>query len=387
MNNFRFCVGTDILFGKNQLVNLPEAMKQYGKKVLLIYGGGSIKKTGLYDRILSVLEGFEIHELSGVEPNPRVETVRKGVALCRELGIEVLLPVGGGSTIDCAKAIAAATFYEGDAWDMVLNAANGAIGKALPICSVLTLSATGSEMDPAAVISNAETNEKLPLVHPALLPKCSVLEPENTFTVPAHQTAAGSADIMSHVMEVYFGNEKTFVTDRICESLLKTVIHFAPVAMKDPENYEARANLMWASSLAINGLCNAGKAHDWSCHYIEHELSAYYDITHGVGLAIVTPQWMRYVLNDQTVDKFVDFAVNVWGIENTGDKFEVAKQGISALEEFFKSLGIPMTLRDVNIDETHFAAMAKHAVQYTGIGKYAYVPLTEAQIVDILKMC
>ncbi|MDD3040838.1 iron-containing alcohol dehydrogenase [Bacteroides sp.] len=387
MNNFRFCVGTDILFGKNQLKNLPKAMQVYGKKVLLVFGGGSIKQSGLYDKLLFELKDFEIHELSGVEPNPRVETVRKGVEVCREKGIEVLLAVGGGSTIDCAKAIAAATFYEGDAWDMVLNAADGSIGKTLPVCTVLTLAATGSEMDSAAVVSNLETREKLTIINSGLLPKCSVLDPENTFSVPEAQTAAGSVDIMSHVMEVYFGSEKTFLTDRICEALLKTVIQFAPIALEEPRDFEARANLMWASSLAINGLCNAGKAHDWSCHYIEHELSAYYDITHGVGLAIVTPQWMRYVLNENTVDKFATFAVNVWNVDEKLDKFEQANEGIKCLESFFKKLAIPMTLSEVNIGETHFEAMAKHAVKHTGLNKYSYVLLNEKDIVAILKMC
>lgn len=387
MENFEFCVGTDILFGKGQLEKLPGVMAQYGKKVLLVYGGGSIKRTGLYDRVKNALKEFEIFDLGGVEPNPRVETVRKGVALCREKGVDVLLAVGGGSTIDCAKAISAAVFYEGDAWEMVLNAAKGAIGKTLPVCTVLTIAATGSEMDGAAVISNMETKEKLTIMHPNLLPKCSVLEPENTFSVPARQTAAGSADIMSHVMEVYFGAEDTFLTDRICEAVLKTVIHYAPVAIKEPENYTARANLMWASSLAINGLCNAGKAHDWSCHYIEHELSAYYDITHGVGLAIVTPRWMRYVLSDKTVDKFAAFAVNVWGLDSHTEKFALARQGIEKLEQFFRSLDIPMTLGEAGIKDEHFEEMAQHAVDFTGIGSISYVPLTPEDIVKILREC
>ena len=387
MENFEFCVGTDILFGRKQLERLPEVMTKLGKKVLLVYGGGSIKRTGLYDRIQTVLKDFEIYELGGVEPNPRVDTVRKGVAICREKGVEILLAVGGGSTIDCAKAISAAVFYDGDAWDMVLNAAKGAIGKTLPVCTVLTIAATGSEMDGAAVISNMETKEKLTIMHPNLLPKCSVLEPENTFSVPAKQTAAGSADIMSHVMEVYFGAEDTYLTDRICEAILKTVIHYAPIAVKEPENYEARANLMWASSLAINGLCNAGKGHDWSCHYIEHELSAYYDVTHGVGLAIVTPRWMRYVLSDKTVDKFAAFAANVWDLDTSEEKFALAKMGIDSLEQFFRQLNIPMSLKELNIGDEHFEAMAKHAVDVTGIGSVSYVPLTPEDIVKILRAC
>ena len=387
MNNFEFCVSTDVLFGKNQLKNLPSRLAGYGKRVLMVYGGGSIKRTGLYDRVKDTLQDFEIFELSGVEPNPRTTTIEKGIHICRENKVDVVLAVGGGSTIDCSKAIAAGVFYDGKVWDMVLNVMNGAITKALPVCTILTIAATGSEMDPAAVVSNMETNEKLTMIHPALLPKCSVLEPENTFSVPAKQTAAGSIDMMSHVMEVYFGAEKTFLTDRICEAILKTVIHFAPIAIQEPENYEARANLMWASSLAINGLCNAGKAHDWSCHYIEHELSAYYDVTHGIGLAIVTPRWMRYVLSETTVDKFATFAVNVWGVPVEQDKFKLAEKGIEAMEHFFESLGVPMTLHELGIGDEHFEEMAQHALDYTGIGSVSYVPLTHNDIVSILQAC
>ena len=387
MNDFEFCVGTDILFGRNQLEKLPAVMRQYGKKILMVYGGGSIKRTGLYDRVKNVLKDFQVFELGGVEPNPRTTTIEKGVRICRENAVDMLLAVGGGSTIDCSKSIAAGVFYDGNVWDMVLGAGRGTITRALPVCTVLTIAATGSEMDAAAVVSNMETREKLTMIHPALLPKCSVLEPENTFSVPARQTAAGSADIMSHVMEVYFGSEDTFLTDRICEAILKTVIHFAPLALKEPENYEARANLMWASSLGLNGLCNAGKAHDWSCHYIEHELSAYYDITHGVGLAIVTPRWMRHILSDKTVDKFADFAVNVWGLPADMDKHELAEKGIDALEQFFVSLGIPMTLHEVGITDEHFEEMALHALSFTGIGSISYVPLGKEDIVKILRAC
>ena len=387
MNDFEFCVGTDILFGRNQLEKLPAVMGQYGKKILMVYGGGSIKRTGLYDRVKNVLKDFQVFELGGVEPNPRTTTIEKGIRICRENAVDMLLAVGGGSTIDCAKSIAAGVFYDGHVWDMVLGAGQGTITKALPVCTVLTIAATGSEMDPAAVVSNMDTKEKLTMIHPALLPKCSVLEPENTFTVPARQTAAGSADIMSHVMEVYFGSEDTFLTDRICEAILKTVIHFAPLALKEPNNYEARANLMWASSLGLNGLCNAGKAHDWSCHYIEHELSAYYDITHGVGLAIVTPRWMRHILSDKTVGKFADFAVNVWGLPADMDKQELAEKGIDALEQFFSGLGIPMTLREVGITDEHFEEMAQHALAFTGIGSISYAPLGQEDIVKILRAC
>ena len=349
MENFNFCVGTRILFGKGQEEKLPELLRPYGNKVLLTYGGGSIKRTGLYDRIKNLLHEFEIFELGGIEPNPRIESVYAGAEICREEDIDVILAVGGGSTLDCSKAIAAAAYYEGDAWDLILHPDR--IEKALPLVTVLTLSATGSEMDNGGVITNLKTKEKLGFGNPLLLPKASILNPENTFTVPASQTAAGSADIMSHILEVYFDTRRAAVPDRISEGLLKTVIQYAPIAVREPENYEARAELMWTSSLAINGICSTGKDCAWSCHPMEHELSAYYDITHGVGLAILTPRWMRYILNEHTVEKFAEYAKNVWGIAEKADLFETANAGIDATEEFLKSLEIPMTLSEVGLQK------------------------------------
>lgn len=384
MKNFEFYVPTDVLFGKGQEENLPEKLKVFGKKILLVYGGGSIKKNGLYEKLRSLLAGFDIFELGGVEPNPRVSTVNKGAEICRKEGIDMILAVGGGSTIDCSKAIAAGTYYEGDAWDLVTGKA--AIKNALPIAVVLTISATGSEMDCAAVISNAETEEKLLMGHPLLLPKVAVLNPENTYTVPAYQTASGSADMMSHVLESYFDQEEAFVPDAISEGLLRAVIRYTPKALENPNDYEARAQLMWTSSLALNGLVTTGKNFMWSCHYIEHELSAHYDITHGAGLAMLTPKWMRYVLSDDTVDKFYTYAVNVWGIAPSEDTYAVANAGIDATEEFFKSIGMPMTLREFGIDDSRFEEMAAKAVE-VGYLSGAYVPLAEKDVVEILKMC
>lgn len=384
MKNFEFYVPTDVLFGKGQEDNLPEKLKVFGKKILLVYGGGSIKKNGLYEKLRSLLAGFEIFELGGVEPNPRVSTVNKGAEICRKEEIDMILAVGGGSTIDCSKAIAAGAYYEGDAWDLVTGKAP--ITNALPIAVVLTISATGSEMDCAAVISNAETEEKLLMGHPLLLPKVAVLNPENTYTVPAYQTASGSADMMSHVLESYFDREEAFVPDAISEGLLRAVIRYTPKALENPNDYEARAQLMWTSSLALNGLATTGKNFMWSCHYIEHELSAHYDITHGAGLAMLTPKWMRYVLSDNTVDKFYTYAVNVWGIAPSEDTYAVANAGIDVTEEFFKSIGMPMTLGEFGIDDSRFEEMAAKAVE-VGYLSGAYVPLTEKDVVEILKMC
>ncbi len=383
MKNFEFCVTTDILFGVGQEAHLPEKLKPCGRKILLTYGGGSIKKNGLYDRLKALLNDFEIFELGGIAPNPKIESVREGAAICKKEGIDMILAVGGGSTIDCSKAIAAATYYDGDAWDLLLDMRN--ITKALPVAVVLTIAATGSEMDSVAVISNTETNEKLPLYSPLLLPRIAVLNPENTYTVPPFQTASGAADIMSHVIENYFDREQAFVPDAINEGLLRTVITYAPIALKQPADYEARAQLMWAGTLALNGLGSTGKNFAWSCHYIEHELSALYDITHGAGLAVLTPKWMRHILSDDTVDKFCDYAANVWGFSREEDKYALANRGIDATEAFFKEIGLPSTLTEFGIDDSMFEAMAEKAVRIGSL-ENAYVPLNEQDVVRILRM-
>ena len=383
MDPFTFHVGTKVLFGRDQIGQLPKELLPYGKRVLLAYGGGSIKKSGLYDRILALLKDFEIVELSGIEPNPRIGSVREGVALCRENAVDVILAVGGGSTIDCAKAIAAGTFYDGDPWDLVTG--KGKVGKTLPIATVLTLAATGSEMDDSAVISNPATHEKLFLGHPDLAPKVSVCDPVLTFSVSKKQTAAGAANILSHILESYFNRPKSFLPDRFCEAMMKTVIRYAPVAVAEPENYEARSQLMWAGSWAINGLASTGRANAWSCHPIEHELSAFYDVTHGVGLAILTPAWMRYVLSDDTADDFAEYGENVWDLPKGQDKLATAELAIEKTEEFLRGLGLPMSLREVGVGDEHFDEMSAHAAQM-GLA-HAYVPLGSGDVRKILEMC
>lgn len=389
MDNFRFYVPTDIRFGQDRLeTELTGVLDTYGKNVLLVYGGGSIKKNGLYDQVTDLLNanGNTIVELSGVEPNPRIETVRKGVALCREHHVDVILAVGGGSTIDCSKVIAAGFFSEEDPWEIVLGR-RGYQGEALPIVTILTLAATGSEMNAGAVISNMATNQKLGVGGPAMMPKVSFLDPANTFTVPAYQTAAGSADILSHLFESYFNvTEGTDVQDFVSEGLMCSVIKHCPIALKEPNNYDSRANLMWASSLALNGLTRGGKHGVWSCHAMEHELSAFYDITHGIGLAILTPRWMAYVLSEQTVDKFAQFAKNVWDITEA-DKMTAAKQGIQATYDYFKACGIPMTLPEVGIESEKFSEMAKQAVEHSTIKTDAFVPLAEKDVEAIYQAC
>lgn len=385
MNNFNFCVPTDIRFGRDQIECLPEELKKYGKRVLLVYGGGSIKRTGLYEKIQTLLKEFEIYELSGIEPNPKLSSVRKGVALCKEHRIDVVLAVGGGSCIDASKHIACGAFYEGDPWDLVLDRSK--VTGALPIAVVLTICATGSEMNSGAVISNEETNEKLEINTPLLYPALSICDPTYLYTLPAKQTAAGTVDIMSHVFEQYFQpNDGAYLTDRLAEAVLKTCIHYGPIALKEPENYEARSNLMWSSTVGLNHLLTVGKGGAWSVHPMEHELSAFYDITHGVGLAILTPAWMRYVLSDETVARFAMYARNVWDIEET-DPYRAAQLAIDKTEEFFISLGMPSTLREVGIDHSRFAEMAEEAVRTSGIASRSYVHLAKEDIVKIFEMC
>lgn len=365
MENFNYSIPTKIFFGEGKIEVLGKQIKKYGSRVLLAYGGGSIKKIGLYDEVVKILDENDIpyFELSGIEPNPRVESVEEGVRICRENDIDFILAVGGGSTIDCCKVIAGSVDYDGSPWDLVIGKAK--YKSVLPIASILTLSATGSEMDGGAVITNVETNQKYGTGHPGFFPKFSILDPTYTYSVSKYQTASGVADIMSHTFESYFSNVKgAFLQDRLAEGVLKTCIHYGKIAVDEPENYEARTNLMWASSLAINGLLGYGKDSDWSVHPLEHELSAYYDITHGIGLAILTPHWMEQVLNETNLYKFVEYGINVWDIDRNLDHMEIAKLAIEKTSEYFKSLGIPMTLREVGIGEEKLEIMAADVIEY-----------------------
>lgn len=387
MNNFTFNVPTKICFGKGKIKELPKEILKISNKVLLAYGGGSIKKSGLYDTIISLFNdnNIEYVELSGIEPNPKIESVREGVKLCREHKLDAIVAVGGGSTIDCSKAIAATVDYDGDPWDVVVDSQK--IKSAVPIFSVLTLAATGTEMNGNAVISNMAINDKKGMASDLVKPVCSILDPEYTYTVSKYQTASGVADIMSHIFEVYFSPvQGATVQDRISEGLLKVCIEYGKTAVDNPTDYDARANIMWASSLAISGLNGLGKGNAWSCHSMEHQLSAYYDVTHGAGLAVLTPAWFRYVLSENTVDKFVEYGVNVWNIDSSLDKFEIANTAIDKTVSFFNSLNLPKTLGDLGIDtEEHFDIMAEKSAD-EGL-EYAYVPLNKQDVINIYKSC
>lgn len=360
MNNFTYSIPTKVHFGKGQIAHLGE-LKDSGNKVLLVYGGGSIKRAGIYDRALEILQeaGLTVLELSGVEPNPRIESVRKGVEICKKEKIDMILSIGGGSVIDCGKVIAAGACSEEDPWELVLHPEK--IKAALPLYCVLTLAATGSEMDGAAVISDLEKQEKWVTASESMKPVMAVMDPEYTFSVSRKQTAAGTADIISHIFENYFTNVKAAdVQARFAEGLLKTCFHYGPAALKNPEDYDARANLMWASSMAINGLIQYGAEVAWCVHPMEHELSAFYDITHGEGLAILTPHWMEFALNENTADKFADYGRNVWGIQ-AEDNMEISREAIRRTKEFFKEMSLPATLTEVGIDRTYFDIMAEKA--------------------------
>lgn len=387
MNNFIYDIPVKVYFGENQLCHLGEELSKYGKRVLLTYGGGSIKKIGLYDAVVKEIKaaGLELFELSGIEPNPRIDSVREGARMCKEHNIDVLLAVGGGSTLDATKWMAAGACVEHDSWDFFSKWSP--VEKALPVLTVLTLAATGSEMDCGGVISNPETQDKIGRMEQPLLPKVSFLDPTLTYSVNAYQTACGSADMLNHIMEVYFNmNQDLYMLDCFMEGMMKTIIKYAPIAMAEPNNYEARANLMWTSSWAINGFINGGKQQEWSCHPMEHELSAIYDITHGLGLAILTPRWLEYCLDETTVSKYVQFGVNVFGIDASLDSMVIAKMSIEKVSQFFfDTLGLDDTFTKVGIEEKNFPIMAKKACGDAVLS--GFKPLNQKDIEKIFEMC
>ena len=387
MENFIYSIPTKVFFGRNMLEKLPECILEFGSRVLLVYGGGSIKKTGLYEKILKLFRENEIYyrELSGVEPNPRLSTVKKGVELCRKDKVDVILPIGGGSTIDCAKGIAAAYYYDGDPWNLVED--GDLIERALPIVAISTISATGSEMDPYAVITNELLKEKKDMVSELLYPVYSILDPENTYTVSPYQTAAGTVDIMSHILEVYFNAvPNTYMQDRMMEALLKTCVVWGPVACREPDNYEARANLMWASEWAINGFIACGRPGPWPAHSIEHQLSAHYDVTHGHGLAIVIPALMRHILNEKSAERMAAYGTAVFGIDKKKTVMQIAEEAIKKTEELFRGMGLTMTLQEIGIsDKSRFELMAEAAAA-EGLEE-CLVPLMKEDILQIYENC
>ncbi len=384
MQNFDYCTPTRLIFGKGVVSQLPEVMSRFGKKVLLTYGGGSIKKIGLYDKVKELLKDFEIYELSGIQPNPKYNpSVLDGVKICKDNDIDVILAVGGGSVLDCSKAIATGAKYDGDPWDLISYKAFAK--ESVPIVDIITLAATGSEFDPGGVISRTETNDKIGYIDKLNYPKVSFLDPTYTFSVSRKQTAAGCADAMNHIMEQYFCEDSTRLNDGFMESALKSLMGNTLLCLKNPEDYTARAEMMLCCTYGCNRIYSLGNSQSgWPCHAIEHALSAYYDITHGEGLAIITPRWMKHILCEKTVDRFVQYGINVFGIDDNQDSFDIANQAIDATYRFFeKSLNIPMHLKDVGIDESRINEMAHHIAVNEGLEE-AWYPLYEDDLVSIL---
>ena len=384
MQNFDYMTPTRLIFGKGVVdEKLADVMNGFGNKILLTYGGGSIKKLGLYDKVKELLKDFEIFELAGIQPNPQYDpSVLDGVKICKENDIDVILAVGGGSVLDCSKAIATGAKYDGDPWDLISYKAFAT--DSIPIVDIITLAATGSEYDCGGVISRTETNDKIGYMDSHNFPAVSFLDPTYTFTVSKKQTAAGCADAMNHIMEQYFCEDSTLLNDGFMEAGLKSLMTNAVKCLENPEDYTARAEMMLTCTYGCNGIYALGSSYSgWPCHGIEHALSAYYDITHGEGLAIITPRWMKHILCEKTVDRFVKYGVNVFGIDANQDKFEIANQAVDATYKFFESINIPMHLKDVGIDDSRIGEMAHHIAVNEGLEE-AWFPLLEDDLVTIL---
>lgn len=382
MNDFTFHIPTKIYFGKDSLNHIAEEVGQSGSKILIVYGGGSVVKTGLLERIKSLLgSGFELHDCGGIEPNPKMDSIRRGVSICKKNSIEAILALGGGSVIDASKAIAAGACVDFDAWDF-FGLPRKSVERALPLYTVVTMASTGSEMTCGAVISNEETLEKTGRAGFPLFPKASFLNPELTYTVPPYQTACGSADIFSHVFESYFNRDSDFdLLEGMMEGVMKSVIKNSKTVLDNPRDYEARGNLLWAASWAMNGLFGGGSRQMWSCHPIEHELSARYDISHGLGLAIIMPRWLRYCMSEdpQTEDKVIKFGKNVFGTAT-------AEEAVEALESFlYEDLKLSRNLTEINLEETDPEDISRSVCKAGPIN--GYCTLDEKGVKQILEAC
>jgi Iron-containing alcohol dehydrogenase. len=387
MNNFTFYSPTYFAFGRGTENEAGSLIRRFGgNKVLIHYGGGSVVRSGLLDRVKASLkkENLEYIELGGVKPNPRSGLVYEGIDLCKKEGIDFILAVGGGSVIDSSKAIAAGTKYDGDFWDFFEGKP---IKEALPVGTVLTIAAAGSEGSGDTVITKEEGMLKRGAGSDALRPVFSILNPELTQTLPPYQTACGAVDIMAHVFERYFTNTKEVeITDRLCEAILLTMIKEVPRVIKDPNNYEARANIMWAGMVAHNNLVGVGREQDWASHGIEHELSALYDVAHGAGLAVIFPAWMTYVMKHD-VNRFAQIAVRVWGCDmNFANPEETAQEGIARFRQFLKSIGMPTTFKELGAREEDIPLM----VEKLGLGENgtigSFVRLTAKDVENIYRL-
>lgn len=387
MQNFRFLNPTEIIFGAGTHKRVGTETKEHGTKVMLHYGSGHIKRCGLYDEIVASLKEADVAfvELGGVQPNPRLKLVREGIALCKEHGVDFILAVGGGSVIDSAKAIAAGVKYDGDVWDFYIGEA--VVQEALPVGAVLTIPAAGSEASAGSVITDWEAKNKRHFDSDVVRPRFAIMNPELTYTLPPYQTACGASDIMAHIMERYFTNvQDVELTDRLCESTLKTIINNVPKVLQNPNDYAARSEIMWGGTLAHNDLLSTGREGDWASHMIEHELSAINDVAHGAGLAVIFPAFLKYVYKHD-IAKMVQFAVRVWNVEQSFDDPEkTALEGIARLKDYFKSIGLPTSLEEIGIGEASFEHIAKNCRKFDGDTVGNFVKLNEQDIINVLKL-
>lgn len=388
MNNFIFYSPTEFVFGRDTEVQTGTLLQKYGaSKVMIVYGGGSVVRSGLLARIEKSLQEASIPYcmLGGVQANPIDTKVYEGIELCRQENADILLAVGGGSVIDTAKAIAAGVPYNGDFWDFYIGKAT--VTKALKVAVVLTIPAAGSEGSGNTVITKTEGLQKLSLRAPAVLrPVFAVMNPVLTYTLPPFQTACGIADMMAHIMERYFTNtEEVEISDRLCEGTLLAIIKEAAIVMKEPENYGARANLMWCGTIAHNGVCGVGCEEDWASHFLEHEISAIYNVTHGAGLSVIFPAWMTWMV-EHNVDKIARYAIRVWGVGESTDKKAVALEGIRRLKSFFTSMGLPVTFKELGIEHPDIDLLADSLHRNKGEYVGNYVKLTKQDSKEIYRL-
>lgn len=388
MNNFVFYSPTEFVFGKATEMQVGALARKHGaRKVMIVYGGGSVVRSGLLDRVKQALQeaGIEYCLMGGVQPNPVDTKVYEGIEFCRREQADMLLPVGGGSVIDTAKAIAAGVLYEGDFWDFYIGKAK--VTKALKVAVVLTIPAAGSEGSGNTVITKLDGLQKLSLRVPEVLrPVFSIMNPELTYTLPPFQTACGVADMMAHIMERYFANtQEVEIGDRLCEGTLMAIINEAPKVMRNPEDYGARANLMWAGMIAHNGTCGVGCEEDWASHFLEHEISAIYGVTHGAGLSVIFPAWMTWMV-EHNVGKIAQYAVRVWGVPESEDKKAVALEGIGKLKAFFSSLGLPVTFKELGVENPDIDRLADSLHRNKGELVGNYVKLTKLDSKEIYRL-
>ena len=388
MNNFVFYSPTEFVFGKATEMQVGALARKHGaRKVMIVYGGGSVVRSGLLDRVKQSLQeaGIEYCLIGGVQPNPVDTKVYEGIEFCRREQADMLLPVGGGSVIDTAKAIAAGVLYEGDFWDFYIGKAK--VTKALKVAVVLTIPAAGSEGSGNTVITKLDGLQKLSLRVPEVLrPVFSIMNPELTYTLPPFQTACGVADMMAHIMERYFTNtQEVEIGDRLCEGTLMAIINEAPKVMRNPEDYGARANLMWAGMIAHNGTCGVGCEEDWASHFLEHEISAIYGVTHGAGLSVIFPAWMTWMV-EHNVGKIAQYAVRVWGVPESEDKKAAALEGIGKLKAFFSSLGLPVTFKELGVENPDIDRLADSLHRNKGELVGNYVKLTKLDSKEIYRL-